>query len=115
VKPSTAWIAIVLLVVGVCGLLDAAGVVDWSQTIGLWWPLVITGWAVAEMASQRRVTLGGVVCSLIGIALLADVQAWTSDIVVWSTLAITVGAAILVAAGLRHGNGHDADAATPAG
>ena len=49
-KPGTVWIAIVLLALGVCGILDAAGVVDSSQTIGQWWPLAVVGWAVAEHA-----------------------------------------------------------------
>ena len=62
-KPSTVWIAIVLLAIGACGILDAAGVVDSSQTIALWWPLAIVGWAIAEMLAERRVTVGGVVCA----------------------------------------------------
>ena len=33
-KPGSVWLGIVLLAVGACGLLDAAGVVDSSQTIG---------------------------------------------------------------------------------
>jgi len=38
-KPGSLWVGIVLLAVGACGLLDAAGVVDSGQTIGQWWPL----------------------------------------------------------------------------
>ena len=52
-------IAAALLAVGVCGILDAAGVVDSSQTIGLWWPLAVVAWPLGEMAAARRVTLGG--------------------------------------------------------
>jgi len=105
-KPSTVWIATVLLALGVCGILDAAGVVDSAQTIGQWWPLAIVGWAVAEMLGERRVTLGGVICSAIGVTLLADIQAWSSDVVVWWTLVIVVGIAILVA-GSRRGHRHN--------
>jgi len=103
-KPSTIWIAIVLLALGVCGILDAAGVVDSSQTIGQWWPLAVIGWAIAEMHAERRVTLGGVICVGIGLALLADAQAWVSDTLVWSSLAVFIGLAMLVHAGLSRGD-----------
>jgi hypothetical protein len=97
-KPSTVWIAIVLLALGVCGILDAAGVVGSSQTIAQWWPLAVIGWAIAEMLGERRVTLGGVICAAIGLTLLADAQAWVGDTLVWSSLAVFIGLAILVGA-----------------
>jgi len=100
-KPGIIWIAIVLLALGVCGILDAAGVVDSSQTIGQWWPLAVIGWAIAEMLAERRVTLGGVICAAIGLTLLADAQAWvSSDTLVWSSLALFIGLALLVGAAL---------------
>lgn len=104
-KPSPVWIAVVLLAVGVCGILDAAGVVSSSQTIGQWWPVAIIGWAISEMLTGRRVTLGGAVCAAIGLTLLADTQALASDTVVWSSLAVFAGTAILVSAALRRGDG----------
>lgn len=112
-KPSTVWIAIVLLALGVCGILDAAGVVDSSQTIALWWPVAIVGWAVAAMLGDRRVTLGGLICVAIGLTLLADAQAWASGALLWSLLAIGIGCAILADAVLRRGghrNGNGAPA-----
>ncbi len=99
-KPSTVWIAIVLLALGVCGILDAAGIVASSQTIAQWWPLAVIGWALAAMLDERRVTLGGVICSAVGVALLADARAWAGDTLVWSSLAIFIGLALLVGAGL---------------
>jgi len=99
-KPSTVWIGIELLASGVCGILDAAGVVDSSQTIAQWWPLAVIGWAITEMLAERRVTLGGVVCAAIGLTLLADAQAWVSDTLVWSSLAVFIGLALLVGAAL---------------
>ena len=114
-KPSTVWIATVLLALGVCGILDAAGIVDTSQTIAQWWPIVIVGWALTAMIGERRVTLGGVVCAAIGMTLLADAQAWASGAVVWSALAITLGLGILVDAGLRRGERHNGDASTAVG
>jgi len=114
-KPSTVWIATVLLALGVCGILDAAGIVDTSQTIAQWWPIAIVGWAVAAMIGERRITLGGVICAAIGLTLLADAQAWASGAVVWSALAITLGLAILVDAILRRGERRDGDARTALG
>ncbi len=116
VKPGTAWIACVLLAVGVCGILDAAGLVDSSQTIGQWWPLAIVGWALIEMLGERRITLGGVICTAIGTTLLADTQQWASDAVVWSSLAIVIGLAILIHAGFdRADRDNDGDARTAVG
>lgn len=100
-KPGSVWFGIVLVAVGVCGLLDAAGVVDSSQTIGQWWPLAVIGWPLVEMFAARQITLGGVVCAAIGLALLADEQQWTSDLVVWSGLAAFVGLAVLTVAVYR--------------
>jgi hypothetical protein len=114
-KPSTVWIAIVLLAVGVCGILDAAGVVDSSQTIALWWPLAIVGWAITEMLAERRVTLGGVICAAIGLTLLADAQAWVNGMLLWSCLAITIGLAILADSGLRRSDHRNGDAPTALG
>jgi hypothetical protein len=96
-KAGSAWFGVVLVAVGVCGFLDAAGVVDSAQTIGQWWPLAIVGWPLVEMAAARRVTLGGAIFAAVGVTLLADVQAWAGDMVVWSSLAAFTGAAILVA------------------
>ncbi len=111
-KPSTAWIAIVLLALGVCGILDMTGVVAWSSTVALWWPLAIAGWALTEMLVARRVTAGGIVCTAVGIVLLADVQAWASGGLLWSVLAITLGLGIVAGAVLRRGGRRDGD--TPA-
>ncbi len=66
-KPGSEWVGILLLVVGVCGLLDAAGVVDSSQTIGQWWPLAVIGWPLVEMLAARRITLGGVAYTAVGL------------------------------------------------
>ena len=103
-KPGTVWVGIVLLAVGICGLLDAAGVVDSSQTIGQWWPLAVIGWPLTEMVTVRRITLGGVACAAVGLTLLADARQWVSEVVVWSGLAAFVGLAVLATAvSRRHG------------
>ena len=100
-KPGAIWIGVALVAIGVCGLLDATGVVASSQTIGAWWPLVIVGWAVVDMVAARRITLAGVIWTAAGTALLGDCQQWASDVVVWSSLAAFIGVAILTAAVAR--------------
>jgi len=105
-KPGSVWGGIALLAVGACGLFDAAGILDSSQTIGQWWPLAVIGWPLAEMLATRRVTLGGVVWAAVGLTLLADVQQWTSDVVVWSGLAVFVGLAVLAVAVYRRREQH---------
>jgi hypothetical protein len=109
-KPVSVWIASVLLALGVFGILDVAGVAAWSQTVGQWWPVAIVGWAVADMVSVRRVTPGGTICAAIGVAMLADLQAWLDGALVWSSLAIAVGLALLVAASLKRAGRHNGDA-----
>lgn len=99
------WIALVLLGLGVCGILDATGLVESSRTIGQWWPLAVIGWPVTGMLAARRVTFAGVACAAIGLTLLADEQQWSSDLLVWSVLALFLGGAILAAAALEHARG----------
>ena len=57
----------------------------------------------------------GLVWTAIGVALLADVQGWASDVVIWSSLAVLVGLACMIAAtqGLarRDGRGRTGDPA----
>ena len=48
------------------------------------------------MLGERRVTLGGVLCAALGLTLLADAQAWVSGTLVWSSLALFIGLALLV-------------------
>lgn len=96
---------LVLVTLGVCGFLDAAGAADWSATVGAWWPLALVAWAAVDMAAARAVSLKGLVWTAIGVALLADVQEWASDVVVWSSLAVFVGLACMAAATLRLSGG----------
>ena len=114
-KAGSVWFGVVLVAVGLCGFLDAAGVVDSAQTIGQWWPLAIIGWPLVEMAAAKRVTLGGAICAAVGVTLLADVQAWASDVMVWSSLAAFVGVAILVSAATRRRESQDGGSAAGSG
>ncbi len=100
------WVGLLLVALGVCGFLDAAGIADWSRTIGQWWPLIIVAWAVIDMVRDSRATWWGIVWSAVGIALLADVQEWASDPVVWSALAIFVGGVVLAGAAMHQSEPH---------
>ena len=111
-RPGTVWTASVLLALGICGVLDAAGVVPSSQTIGQWWPVAIIAWAALETLAARRLTLGAVICAAIGLGLLADVQAWAADALLWSLLAIAIGLAVLVDASLDRSERRSGDAPT---
>jgi hypothetical protein len=54
----------------------------------------------------------------VGVTLLADTQGWAGDALVWSSLAIFVGLAVLVDMMLRRegqGNGEEMDAAGAGG
>jgi len=108
-KPGSLFIGILLVAAGLCGLLDATGVADTSQTIGQWWPLAIVAWALVDMGAVRRVTSGGIVVVAFGITLVADVQQLAASAVVWSGVAVVVGAAVLVAAVRRQGNAENGD------
>jgi len=111
---GSSWIGVVLVALGVCGFLDAAGIVDSSQTIGQWWPLVIVAWAAIDMLKAGRITAWGIGWSAVGVALLADAQQWASDVVIWSALAVFVGALMLAGAlgRLHKANGDHSDAST---
>ncbi len=71
------------------------GAVEWSSAVDGWWPLVIVGWGLAEMAAHRRMDLGAVVVTLAGGALLAEAQEWAGEAVIWSVLFLLIGAAML--------------------
>ena len=109
-KAGSVWFGVVLVAVGVCGLLDAAGVVDSSQTIGQWWPLAVIGLAAGRDGrgetghARRRHLRGRRRHPARGCA------AWAGDVVVWSSLAAFTGAGILVAAAVR---GHGEQTGSP--
>lgn len=113
-NPRSVWVGVVLLSVGACGFLDAAGIVESSRTIADWWPLAVITWPLAEMPTTKHASLSGTICAGVGLALLADLQHWASGGVVWSGLAVFVGLAVLTAAGLARPEDRRRDAGTPA-
>jgi hypothetical protein len=85
----------VFVAAGVLGLLSVAGVADWDGIVGRWWPIAFVGWAVAEMVAARRVTAFAAIIVVIGLGILADNLAWAGRGIIWSSLFLGVGGAIL--------------------
>jgi Cell wall-active antibiotics response 4TMS YvqF len=103
-----AWVGIVLLALGVFGLLDAAGVLDAGMTIGRWWPLAVIGLGVAAMVAQRRMSVGPMVVTVVGVVLLASRQDWLVPALIAPLVLVAVGVAVMVGVahtGLRRGDG----------
>jgi len=98
VQPVRIWMGLVLVGLGVVGLLGAAGVIDASAVIGHWWPLVVIGLGLAAAIAQRSLSLGPIVVTAIGVALLAGAQDWAVQDMIWPALLIVVG--LLVLSGL---------------
>lgn len=96
------WIGVVLLVFGVLGVLGAAGVMDASTLLDRWWPVAVIGLGAAAMIAQRRVSVGPLLISVVGLVLLADVQNWTDDSLFWPAVFILVSALVLAGLGRRH-------------
>lgn len=95
-RPVRLWIGLVLLVLGVLGILDAAGALDSDRTIDRWWPMAITGLGLVTMLAQRRVSLGPALVTLFGLVLLGEAQNWVSGDLVGPALLILIGGAVLV-------------------
>jgi hypothetical protein len=100
VNPIRIWIGLVCLVLGVLGMLDVAGIIDSSRTIGQWWPIAIVGWGLADML-RDGISLGAGIVVAIGVGLLADQQGWASGSLLWSTLFALVGIAVLAGLGRK--------------
>ncbi len=103
-SPVRLFFSLVFLAMGILAILDAAGTIAWSQTFEEWWPAAIVGWGLADMLAGRRVSLGGAVVITIGLALLADEQAWVVEPLLWSALFMLAAAAILIPAAHKKTN-----------
>ncbi len=98
------WIGLMFLVLGVLGVLAIAGILDWDQTVGEWWPVAIIGWPVSEMIAKRHISVDGIVIAGIGLALLADEQRWAAGSVIWTALFLLIGVAVLAEPFRKHGS-----------
>ncbi|MEV0067975.1 MULTISPECIES: LiaI-LiaF-like domain-containing protein [unclassified Amycolatopsis] len=89
------WFGLVLVALGVLGILDTVGVAEWSVTAGRWWPLAIIGLGLAAMWSQRRVSFGPGLLTVVGLVLLAGQLQWTQKTLFWPSLLLLAGAVAL--------------------
>jgi len=99
VKPVRLWIGLVLLALGIFGILDATRVFDAGPVVGRWWPVAIIGLGLIAILTQGRVSFGPFFVSAVGLVWLADLQGWTEGGILWPTLLVIAGFAVL--AGLR--------------
>ena len=99
-NPIRIWIGLVCLALGVLGMLDVAGIIDSSRTIGQWWPIAVIGWGIADML-RDGISLGASIVMAIGVGLLAYQQGWASGSLVWSVLFALVGIAVLAGLGRK--------------
>ncbi|WP_439657842.1 LiaF transmembrane domain-containing protein [Lentzea sp. HUAS TT2] len=102
-RPVRAWVGLVLLALGVFGILDATDVLDSGTAVERWWPLALVGLGLVAMAAQRRVSFGPVVITLAGLVLLTGSLGWATGDVLWPTVLICAGIAVLV--GMRRHQG----------
>ncbi|HEX6263515.1 MAG TPA: LiaF domain-containing protein [Actinomycetota bacterium] len=94
-RPIRLWIGAALVVLGVLAVLDATGVLESTGVVERWWPIAVIGTGVLGMVLRRRLTLGMLVITAIGFALLADAQDWTTEDVLGPALLVIIGLAVL--------------------
>ena len=96
--PVRLWIGLVLIALGVFGVLDATGTLESTEIVDEWWPVAIIGAGVLVMASQRRISVGPSIVILVGAALLANQQGWTTEDLLGPALLVIIGLAVLAGA-----------------
>ncbi len=102
-RPVRVWVGLVLLALGVFGILDATNVLDSGAAVGRWWPVALVGLGLVVMAAERRVSLGPVVITLAGLVLPAGSLGWATGDVLWPTVLVCAGIAVLVGLRRHHG------------
>ncbi|MEU4769087.1 hypothetical protein AB0H12_38145 [Actinosynnema sp. NPDC023794] len=112
-KPVRIWIGTVLVTLGVLGVLDATGTLDFGAALGDWWPVGVIGVGVTAMIAQKHVSLGPGVVAAIGLVLLADRQEWTTGSLLWPVVLLLVGSAVLFGLRTRHTADHRDDTGAP--
>lgn len=100
------WVGVVLLVLGLLGLLDALGALDAGSTVGRWWPLAVVGLGVVGMVSQRRISVGPAVVTVVGLVLLVDRLGWTESDLLGPALLVLAGVLVLSGLGRRWYSDH---------
>jgi hypothetical protein len=112
--PVRLWIGLVLVVLGVFGALDATGTLESTNVIDRWWPIAIIGAGLLVIAVHRRITVGPAIVVVVGLALLAGQQDWTTEDLLGPALLVVIGLAVLVGATTnRRPKGREISAGNP--
>jgi len=112
--PVRLWIGLVLVVLGVFGVLDATGTLESTDVIDRWWPVAIIGAGLLVMAVHRRITVEPAIVVVVGLALLAGQQDWTTEDLFGRALLVVIGLAVLVGATTsRRPKGREISAGSP--
>ncbi|MFC5381409.1 LiaF transmembrane domain-containing protein [Aquipuribacter nitratireducens] len=99
------WVAGLLITVGAVWLLDAVEVLDAGAVLSQWWPLALIALGLLSVLAERRVSLGPVVVTVVGVVLQVGRLVEVSlSVWLWPTLAILVGSWLLLT-GLRRRSG----------
>ena len=96
-RPMRMWVGLVLITLGVLGLLDAVGVLDFGATVDTWWPVGLLALAALLAVAERRIGLGSMILGLIGVLLLVDALDLAAlGVAVWAGVAIAAGGVVLL-------------------
>jgi predicted membrane protein len=101
-KPGRVLLGLALIGLGVLFLLDRAGTLEAGQVIGDWWPVIIIGLGLVQLAERPRSFLGPGIIIVIGVVLLL----FSTDVVegslwnyLWPVVLIVIGLAIIARRG----------------
>lgn len=112
--PIRLWIGLVLVTFGVFGMLDATGALESTDFMNRWWPVAVIGAGLLVMVAHRRISVGATIVVVVGFALLANQQEWTTEDLLGPALLLVIGLAILVGATRgRRSTGHEARTGSP--
>ena len=96
-RPLRMWLGRVLITLGILGLLDAAGVLNFGTTVETWWPLALLALAALLAVTERRIGLGSMILGLLSVLLLVDtLDLAVLGVAIWAGLAIAAGVVVLL-------------------
>jgi hypothetical protein len=95
-SPGRVVVGLGLIGTGVLLVLDSAGALDATDTIGNWWPLLLVILGLFQLVSNPRTWLGSGILVAVGVVLLGTRQDWLHGSA-WSLLI----AAVLIIIGIR--------------
>lgn len=106
INPGRLIIGLALVAAGALFLLDQAGTVDAGSVLTNWWPVAIIFIGLVQLALSPRAILVPVVIMLIGALLLGstlDLYSFSVWDLIWPSLIIVVGLAVMFGRGARLG------------